>query len=81
MATDPGQREGFAARLQNIAGGALAMLQTRLELLGNEIEEEKLRLLHMLLLAQAMVFSAILGVVLAVALLTACWRCSPGCSC
>jgi uncharacterized membrane protein YqjE len=48
----------------------LAMAQTRLELLGNEVEVEKLRLLRMLLLAQAFMFSALVVALLASSFLT-----------
>ncbi len=68
--TKPGGREGFFAALQNIAATLLAIGQTRLELLGNELEAEKLRTLRMLLLALAGVFCAGVGVLLVVALLT-----------
>ncbi len=64
----PGVREGFLAALQAIAVTLLAIGQTRLELLGNEIEAEKLRAVRMLLLAQAITFCAALGVLLLVAL-------------
>ena len=66
--TSPGGREGLFAALRNIAITLLAMGQTRLELLGNEIEIQKVNAVRMLLLAQAMVFCAALGIVLSVAL-------------
>jgi uncharacterized membrane protein YqjE len=48
----------------------MAMLQTRMELLGNEVEIEKLRIMRMLLLAQALMFTATIAALLIVALLT-----------
>ena len=66
--TSPGGREGLFAALRNIAITLLAMGQTRLELLGNEIEIQKVNAIRMLLLAQAMLFCAALGVVLSVVL-------------
>ena len=64
----PGGREGLVAALRNIAITLLAMGQTRLELLGNEVEIQKVNAVRMLLLAQALLFCAALGVVLSVAL-------------
>lgn len=55
--------------VKNIAATLLTTGKTRLELLGNEIEEEKLRALRLLLLAQSMMFCLGVGVLLAVALL------------
>ncbi len=69
MATTGG-REGLAASATKLATTVVAMVQTRLELLGNEAEAEKLRLLRMLLLAQAGLFSALLAVLMASAFLT-----------
>lgn len=69
--SDAAGRQGLATSLKGMAATLLAMLQTRAELLANELEAEKLRLLRMLLLAQALVFSALLAVVLTIALLTA----------
>ena len=67
---EPGGRAGLFASLPGVAATLMAMLQTRLELLGNEVEAEKLRLLRMLLLAQVAIFSATVGALLFVALLT-----------
>lgn len=47
----------------------VAMLQTRMELLGNEVEVEKLRILRMLMLVQALMFTATIAALLVVALL------------
>lgn len=65
-----GRGDGLLAGLQNVAVALTAMLGTRLELLGNEVEIEKLRFLRMLLLAQAAMFSVMVGTLLSVALLT-----------
>ena len=69
MATTGG-REGLAASVTKLATTLVAMVQTRLELLGNEAEAEKLRLLRMLLLAQASMFSALIAILMAAAFLT-----------
>ena len=65
-----GGREGLFAALKNIPVTLLAIGQTRLELFANEVETQKLTVLRMLLLAQAMLFCAGLGLLLAVALIT-----------
>jgi uncharacterized membrane protein YqjE len=69
MATQ-GARQGLFASLQNLSGTLLAMLQTRVELLGNEIEVETLRILRMLMLAQALMFTGAIAALLGVGLLT-----------
>lgn len=66
--TTAGGREGLFAALKNIPETLLAMGQTRLELLANEVEAQKLTVLRSLLLAQACAFCASLGIVLLVAL-------------
>ncbi len=63
----PAGRGGFFAQLSITL---MAMLQTRMELLGNEFELEKLRISRMLLLVQALMFSAAIAALLLVALLT-----------
>ncbi len=67
---NPGQRRGFFSSLQNMGVTLTAMLQTRVELLGNEVEVEKLRILRMLILSQALLFSASISALLIVSLLT-----------
>ena len=64
-----GENSGLFAALKNIAATLLASGKTRLELLSNEVEEEKLRAIQLVLLAQGMVFCFGVGVMLAVALL------------
>ncbi len=64
-----GENSGLFAALKNIAATLLASGKTRLELLGNEIEEEKLRAIQLVLTAQGMVFCFGVGAVLAVVLL------------
>ena len=66
--TQAGGREGVFATLKNIPVTLLSIGQTRLELLANEVEAQKLTLLRMLLLAQSMLFCAAAGVLLVVAL-------------
>lgn len=65
-----GEAGGLFAALKGIAATLLASGRTRLELLGNEIEEEKLRAMQLLLLAQGMVFCVGVGVILLVALIS-----------
>jgi len=65
-----GENSGLFSALKSIAATLLASGKTRLELLGNEIEEEKLRAIQLLLTAQGMVFCLGVGALLAVALLT-----------
>ncbi len=66
-----GESYGLFAALKGVAATLLAGGKTRLELLANEIEEEKLRAVHLVLVAQGMVFCFGVGTLLAVALLTA----------
>lgn len=65
-----GGRKGFFASLQNLTTTLVVMLQTRVELLGNEVQVEKLRIMRMLLLAQTLMFTASIAALLLVALLT-----------
>ena len=70
MSGNPDRREeGLFASLKSVSATVLAMGQTRLELLGNEIETQKLLALRILMLAQALLFCAGVGVVLLVMLL------------
>ena len=55
--------------LKNIAATLLASSKSRLELLGNEIEEEKLRAIQLVLMAQGMVFCFGVATLFAVMLL------------
>ena len=64
-------RAGLFAAVKDIAATLVAGGKTRLELLGNEIEEEKLRAMQLILMAQGMVFCFGVGSLLAIALLTA----------
>lgn len=68
--SDSRANSGLFTALKGIAATVLGAGKTRLELLGNEIEEEKLRAIHLLLLAQSMAFCLAVGAVLAVGLLT-----------
>ncbi len=65
-----GARQGFFASLQNLSVTLTAMLQTRMELLGNEVEVEKLRIMRMLLLVQALMVTITIATLLVVALIT-----------
>jgi len=60
---------GLLAATRNSAATLLATGRTRLELLGNEIRDEKLRAVHLLLLSQAVAFCLMIGLILAIALL------------
>ena len=57
--------------LQNLGGSFLAIVQTRLELLSTEIEEEWLRLAGFVLLALAALFCVSVAIVLAVVFVVA----------
>ena len=65
-----GDTNGLFAALKGVAATLLASGKTRLELFGNEIEEEKLRAMQLLLLAQGMVYCFGVGVILLVALIS-----------
>ncbi len=66
-----GEGAGLFAALKNIAATLLSSGKTRLELLVNEIEEEKLRAINLLLMAQGMVFCLCAGTLIAVFFLSA----------
>lgn len=66
-----GRNAGLYAALKGVAANLLATGRTRLQLLGSEIEEEKLRAIRMVLMAQGMVFCFGVGVLLLVALTVA----------
>lgn len=61
---------GLAHSLRRLAGTVVAILQTRIELLGTELEEEKLRLGSVLVFAGAAFFLLGFGVVLLALFLT-----------
>lgn len=70
--TTAGKHAGSGGLFAGATNGATALLatgRTRLELLGNELKEEKLRAVRLLLLSQMLAFCAALGTVLLVALL------------
>ena len=60
-------RGGLLHSIQQLAGTLLAAAQTRLEILATELEEERLRLEQLLLVALAAAFCLGMGVLLAVA--------------
>jgi uncharacterized membrane protein YqjE len=68
------EREGAAARggllhsIKHLAQTLLGAAQTRLEILATEIEEERVRLEQLLLVALAAAFCLAMGIVLCVAL-------------
>lgn len=59
--------------MKNIAATLVEMGNTRLELLGNEIETEKWRALRLLLLTQALIFCLGLGALLVLMLIVMLW--------
>ena len=69
------EREGSAARggllhsIKHLAQTLLGAAQTRLEILATEIEEERVRLEQMLLIALGAAFCVVMGVVLCIALI------------
>jgi uncharacterized membrane protein YqjE len=65
-----GENTRLFAAVKNIAVTLLASGKTRLELLGNEIEEGKLRAINLVLMAQGMVFCFGVGTLLTVAFFT-----------
>lgn len=64
-----GRKAGLFAALKNVAATLLASGRTRLELLGTEFEEEKLRAIRLLIAALAMVFCLGVATLLGVGLL------------
>lgn len=67
--SNPPQSRSLLASLQTVAASLLAIGRTRLELLANEFEVQKLQALRLFLLAGALLFCAGLGIVLLVVLL------------
>lgn len=61
-------REGLFAALKNTAVTLLATARTRVELAGNELQEERIRLTRALILALAALFCFGFGILLAVEL-------------
>ena len=65
--SDPGAAgpaPGVIASLRSLAANAVAIVHTRLELLANEVEEERVRTLEILLLAAIALFCAAVAVLL-----------------
>lgn len=65
--------DGLFATLRRLAASLLAIGQTRLELLANELEVQKLLALRMLMLAIALLFLAGLGLLLLIVLASLIW--------
>lgn len=61
---DAAASPGLLASLRNLAATAVGILQTRLELLATEVEEERLRLLQIAFWAVIAVFFLVLGVLM-----------------
>lgn len=68
--TQSGGGAGMFTALKNIAAKILESGKTRLELLGNEIELEKMRAIRLMLFGQGMVFCFGVAALLLIALLT-----------
>ena len=62
---DAAQSPGLLASLRNLAATAVGILQTRLELLATEVEEERLRLLQIVFWAVIAVLFLVLGILMA----------------
>lgn len=62
---------GIVQSLRNLAATLVALLRTRFELLATEIEEERIRLLQLLLWAAVALFFFAVGIVLLVILFVA----------
>ena len=69
MSVFAGEQGGLFAALKNIVATLLASGRTRLELLANEIAEEKLHLVRLLLLALGMMFFLAMGLLVLLAFL------------
>lgn len=69
-----GAHGGLFPALKNLAATLVASGRTRLELLTNEFEEEKLRAVRLLLLTQGMMFCLGVGILLGVGLLALVFR-------
>ena len=71
MSNDSGNRSSLFNALRSIAATLLSSGKTRLELIGNELAEEKIRFVRLLIFALAMVFCFAFGALVAVAGVTA----------
>ncbi|MEO6625273.1 MAG: phage holin family protein [Burkholderiaceae bacterium] len=71
--TTPAGRKGLFSSLKNLTATLLDTVGTRMELLANEFEAQKLQALRMVLLAQAMLFCATVGLLLLVVLAALLW--------
>ena len=69
--SDGRESGGLFAALKSVAATLLASGKTRLELLGNELEEQKLHVIRLFLLFQGLVLCLGVTVLLVVALITA----------
>lgn len=65
------ERGGVLGSAKGSIATVLSIVRTRLELLGNEIKEEKLRFVRMLLLALVAAFGLLIGALLTIAWLLA----------
>lgn len=66
-ASGSGSTPGVIASLRALATNLVAIVQTRLELLANELEEERVRTLQMVVLAAVAGFCAAVGLLLVTA--------------
>lgn len=71
MSHIPGHQSSLFSALKNLAATLLASGKTRLELLGNELEEEKLRLFRLFLMALGLAFCLSASLLVFILFLTA----------
>jgi uncharacterized membrane protein YqjE len=64
----PAARGGLLQSVKQLAGNLLGAAQTRLEIFATEVEEERLRLEQLIVVALAAAFCLAMGIVLCVAL-------------
>lgn len=67
------RREGLYSSLKSLTANVLDIVRTRLELLGNEVEAEKSRVLSILFFSFFAIGMLLIGLVLAVCLAVACF--------
>lgn len=69
MSDDPSHPEGLLESLRNLAKTFVALVQTRIEIFANEIDEERMRLARVVVLALTALFCLGIAVVLLVLLI------------
>ena len=61
---EPGASPGVLASLRNLTATALAIAHTRLQLLANDLEEQRIRALHVIVLGAVAFFCGAVGILL-----------------